>query len=759
MNTNLEKLKRFYQSAVETARRISQKAGLWLRPLIDRVGPFVKRIYQFLRPLLDRLAGNWQKVLIRAVLIVGIGLTLLTGGVFIRFLYDRAEISASLEKEKLWLRGSGDRPAKPLIQIFANDDTLIGEYLPQRESRIPLDACKSQLVWLSRAAVSAEDRDFHAHGGVSYRGIFRAFANNLRFLSVREGGGSITQQVARNLYISRSTPGLIRKIYETFTAWLIESRLEKNEILCLYLNRIYMGEGRLGAEEASWFYFRKPPMNLDAAEAAMIVGLFPSPVRYSPLNNIQFSLRKQEKVLAALERDGWIKPGESAGIIRNFKSRYEITDTSPGKIGLYGASRDFRLNSAPAANDRVRQFLYETIPEEIVREGGLIVRTTIDPLRQAAALESMRKGIERVRGEMVKQSKRKDFAMQQSRRLNGTLVAMDARTGELRALVGGYGVVETGSSDRIWKMQRQPGSAIKGFLYATALDADKIDFEAEVIDQPINIGGYQPRNSYGTFKGRLTLRQAVALSCNTVAVQTLHELGASTFRDRIGTALEMSFFDTRERFPANLTLALGSGELTPLEMTRLYAILLNEGYTVRPTLIKSVTDKSGSVIWQTDSNSGYRVLSERASAQALDLLRGVVDPEDEGTAGWIGQQRIKNPAFLPFPVAGKSGTVQTVPEVARKFPGLSGVHDAWFVGLVPGEVAVVWIGQDEGAPFPGGGSGTAGSIWADYAHTGIRSAAGDFPAVEKKKLDPRGSDPNSIIPLEPVPPPVPETVQ
>lgn len=751
----IDSIKAFFRSAVESIRTLSGRILVFLQPLLTKLRPFLGKVYLALKPLLDRIAGNWQKLLLRAVLIVGIGLALLTGGVFVRFLYDRAEIVQSLEKEKLWLRGSGDRPAKPLIQIYANDDTLIGEYLPQRESRIPLDACKTQLVWLSRAAVSAEDRDFHTHGGVSYRGIFRAFLNNIRFLSVREGGGSITQQVARNLYISRSTPGLIRKIYETFTAWLIESKLDKNEILCLYLNRIYMGEGRLGAEEASWFYFRKPPMNLDAAEASMIVGLFPSPVRYSPLNKIEFSMRKQEKVLAALERDGWIKPGEAAGIIRNFKARYEITDSSPGKIGLYGASRDFRLNSAPAANDRVRQFLYETIPEEIVREGGLSVRTTIDPLRQAAALESMRKGIERVRGEMVRQSSRKDFAMLQSRRLNGTLVAMDARTGELRALVGGYGVVETGSSDRIWKMQRQPGSAIKGFLYATALDADKIDFEADVIDEPVNIGGYQPRNSYGTFKGRLTLRQAVALSCNTVAVRTLNDLGASTFRDRIGTALEMSFFDTRERFPANLTLALGSGEMTPLEMARLYGILLNEGYTVRPTLIKSVTDKSGSVIWQAESNSGYRVLSERATAQALDLLRGVVDPEDEGTAGWIGQQRLKNPAFLPFPVAGKSGTVQTVPEVARKFPGLSGVHDAWFVGLVPGEVAVVWIGQDEGAPFPGGGSGTAGSIWAEYANTGIRGVNGDFPVVEKRKPDPRGSDPNSIIPLEPVPPPVP----
>ncbi len=731
---------------------LAGKTIVAIRAGLEDLGALWDRFYPHARPWIERIRASWKTIFIRAAAIVAIALTLLTGGVFIRFLMDRKEITAALQKERLWLRGQGDRPAKPFIQILANDDSLIGEYLPQRESRIPLEACTTQMVWLSRAAVSSEDKDFYTHGGVSYRGILRAFVNNLRRLSVHEGGGSITQQLARNLYIDRSTPGLIRKIYETFAAFLIESQLNKQEILCLYLNRIYMGEGRLGAEEASWFYFRKPPTALDPAESAMIVGLFPSPVRYSPMNNITLSLRKQEMVLDALERDGFIKPGEKPGIIRYFKARYEITEKSPGKIGLYGASRDFRLNAAPAANDRVRQFLYENIPEEIVREGGLVVRTTIDPLRQTAALEAVRRGIERVRADMVAKARGdKAFAEAQARRLNGTLVSMDPKTGELRALVGGYGVVETGSSDRIWKMQRQPGSVIKGFLYASALDAGKINFEDEVVDEPVSFGGYSPRNSYGTFKGKMTLRQAVALSCNTVAVKTLHELGPSEFRDMIGRALELSYFDTRERFQSNLTLALGSGELTPLELARIYGLLLNQGTAVRPVMIRSVTDKSGTVLWEATPSSGSRVLSEESCAQAIDLLRGVLDPEDEGTAGWIGQQKLKNPKFLPFPIAGKSGTVQAVPEVLRKFPGLTGVHDAWFVGLIPGDVTVVWIGQDEGAPFPGGGSGSAGSIWADYANNGVKSVTGDFPPVRRKTPVPEGSDPNSIVPLEPAP--------
>lgn len=747
MNGFLSKLASHVRALAVRARDL---AVILQREIRDRAVPAWQRLYPRLQPGLQWLRLHWKRILLRSAAVCAAGVILLSLAVLTRFLFDRKEIVQDLQKERQWLTGQGARPAKPLIQILAADGALIGEYLPERESRIPLQVCKAQLTWISRAAVSSEDRDFYNHSGVSFRGILRAFVNNILSFRLREGGGSITQQLARNIYIDRSTPGLIRKIYETYAAWLIESHLSKEEILCLYLNKIYMGEGRLGAEEASWFYFRKPPTALDPAEAAMIVGLFPSPVRYSPMNNIKFSLRKQEMVLSALERDGHLKPGQAAGFVKMFKSRYEVTEESPGKIGLYGASRDFRLNAAPAANDHVRQFLYDNLPEEIVREGGLVVHTTIDPLKQQAALESVRRGVEKVRADMVRQSKADAAATERyARRLNGTLISMDARTGELRALVGGYGVVETGSSDRIWKMQRQPGSAIKGFLYAVAIE-DGLDSEADVVDEAVNIDGYQPRNSYGTYLGRMSLRQAIARSSNTVAVRTLHNMGVSEFRDKLGAALEMSYSESRERFPANLSLALGSAEVTPLELARVYSILLNEGSTVRPYLIRKVEDKDGSLLWEHVQGGSSRVLSSESCARSVDLLQSVLDPEDEGTAGWIGQQRKKNPAYLPFPVAGKSGTVQTVQDVRNKFPGLAGVHDAWFVGLVPGEVSIVWIGQDEGAPFPGGGGGTAASIWAEYANTSYKGLNGEFPGFERtRKVDPRGSDPEAIIPLQP----------
>ena len=320
-----------------------------------------------------------------------------------------------------------------------------------------------------------------------------------------------------------------------------------------------------------------------------------------------------------------------------------------------------------------------------------------------------------------------------ARRLNGVLIAMDPRTGDIRAVVGGVAVSENGSmANRVWSMRRQPGSAVKGFLYAAALDEGVIDYDSEVVDEEIQIDGYSPRNWYKGYKGGMSLRSAVALSVNTVAVKTLDLLGVERFRDRLGTALEIDYLRAQERFSGSLSLALGSGELTPMELTRLYALILNGGVAVQPRLILKIENETGETIWENygRADDGVIVLSEDACIRALHLLRGVFDPELEGTASWIGRLKLAKPESLPFDIAGKSGTVQVVRSVAKKFPGMRGVHDAWFVGLVPDEVTAVWVGHDEGAPFPGGGAGTAGAIWRDYALFALPGeTAASFPEL------------------------------
>ncbi|MBX7058991.1 MAG: transglycosylase domain-containing protein, partial [Leptospirales bacterium] len=694
---------------------MNQLRDLWLslqRFYWRNLEPILQQLLVSVGPALRWLAPRWKGLAVRGAIVAFVGLAGYSGVVCGIYLNDRSRLLGELQQYKQWLYGQGQSERKPPIQIFGYDGKLIGEYLPERGSRMSVQSC-SRLTWLNRAAVSSEDRDFYTHGGYSMRAIARAMVNNLTSFSFREGGGTITQQLARNLFTDRSR-SLFRKLYETMAARLIESELSKEEILCLYLNKIYMGEGRIGAEEASWFYFRKPPEKLSAAEAAMIVGLFPSPVAYSPLNNIQLSVKKQRLVLDALVEQGQLSERERNLSLQQFVRGYQIDAPAgdPGQVGLYGASRDFRFNAAPTANEYVKNFLHEelreSLGEDVIRAGGLRVYTTIDAAQQAAALTAVRKKVEEARSRMMaNQAVDAERLERIARRLNGALISLEAGTGDIRAVVGGYGVSEGVMTQRVWSMLRQPGSSIKGFLYAVALDEGTLQVNSTVVDQHINIGGYEPRNWYRGYLGSIPLRRAVARSVNTVAVQTLHNLGVSTFRNAMISSLDMGYLEARDRFQPNLSLALGSGEVTPLELARLYALLVNGGRVIYPRLVLRVEGPEGEVLWQNEQeNVGDQTLSAAACAGAIKLMQYVFDEDEDGTVKYIGRRRQSDPTYLPFPIAGKTGTVQSTPETQRRFPHMPGVRDAWFVGLTPQNVAVVWLGQDEGAPFQGSGAQT-----------------------------------------------------
>ena len=580
------------------------------------------------------------------------------------YFFNRADLALEIEQYRKWVHGTNEFPKKPPIKIYASEGTLLGEYLPERGSWITLSAC-SNLKWLKEATIAVEDNEFYSHNGVSYRGILRAAWRNLRSFSVREGAGTITQQLARNLFTGRER-SFYRKLYETLIAFQLEKQLNKKEIMCLYLNKIYMGEGRIGAEEAAWFYFRKPPWKLDAPEAAMIVGLFPSPLYYSPLNNIHLSLKKQSMVLDRLVESNVLSLKERNKAMRRFVKRYGIKlglEADAGQVGQYGASRDFRLNIAPSVNEYVKKFLYKSIPEDVIQEGGLHVHTTIEPKRQAIALRIVRQEILSLRKKMLAKNRAIDAKKikEWSDRLNGSLVSIDASSGNILSVVGGYTIIEGSMTQRVWSMLRQPGSSIKGFLYAVSLDEGQLNLDSLVVDEAINIAGYKPRNWNRKFLGEVELSRAVAMSINTVAVKTLHNLGVGTFRDRLRDVLQLGFFEERDRFPSNLSLALGSAEQTPLELARLYASITNGGYAVKPKLIDRVVDAKQQVLWQASSVSPLsesNLLSSQSCAKTLKLMESVFDPEKEGTAGFIGKRRNENPDYLPFPIAGKTGTVQ-----------------------------------------------------------------------------------------------------
>ncbi|MDH5654820.1 MAG: transglycosylase domain-containing protein [Spirochaetia bacterium] len=650
--------------------------------------------------------------------------------VYIMYKNNEDYIDRSLKMYSEWMVGKGNFPEKPPVKIYSANKTLIGEYLVEHNSRMTLNTCKN-LKWLNQATISAEDREFYTHNGISYRGILRAFVNNILSFRPREGAGSITQQLARNLYTTKAMPVVLRKIYETFGAFYIEDHMSKDEILCLYLNKIYMGEGRYGAEEASYFYFQKPPDKLTAAEAAMIVGLYPSPVRYSPLNNIESSMKKQKMVLEAMTDNGYFKKEDIDETIENFKKKYRVKIvektmflepedetkefSSPGRVGLYGANRFFKTNLAPDVNEYVRHFLLSSIDEDEIVTPGLKVYTTIDYSKQKAANHSIRSVVESIRKNVLENS---GISNDEKRKLiedyNGVFIAMEP-SGDIRAMVGGFRIAEDQYMDRVWNMLRQPGSAIKGFLYAMALDEEIVGTESIVVDEAINIRGYSPKNWYRGYRGEITLKKAVALSVNTIAVKTLDQLGASQFKRKMSQAADIS----PRRFESNLSLALGTGEVTPIELARLYAVLLNSGKKVYPRLITKIESPGGETISDFPSEkSDENIISSGAAKKTLHLLKEVIEDE-EGTAHWIKNRKTKS--NLDFSIAGKTGTVQTDESIKDKFGGMNGIHDAWFVGIVPGEVGVVWVGHDLGAPFEGSGAGTAAGVWMYYAEQALKN--------------------------------------
>ncbi len=594
--------------------------------------------------------------------------------VFFHYFNDRDRIERSLHNFRESLYGRGDRAARPPVEIYSSDKILIGVYLPERGSRITMKSC-SEMNWLRRAAVAAEDRDFYGHSGISLRGILRAAWRNVSSFSIREGGGTITQQLARNLFTDHAQT-LYRKLYETYGAFQIESRLTKDEILCLYLNEIYMGEGRYGSEEASWYYFRKPPAALTALEAAMIVGLFPSPMKYSPLTNIHLSLKKQDAVAEAMAREGWLDVKEIVIQKKTFLERWRVNleTGDAGEIGAYGASRDFQMNAAPSANEYVRQFLYEHFPEDLIRKGGLKILTTIDSKKQTVVLESLRADILRIRREMKSQIQRSSVIPREApQKINGTFIVLDPATGDVRAISGGYEVTEGGSMiSRIWTQRRSTGEALRGFLFASVLDED-------------------PRRELHS------------------AVEAAGQISPERIRDRLAESLELNIQEARVRFPlTNLAPARGYPELTPMELMRLYSPMLNAGGAVPPRIVLRVSDRQGRSIWHAPNPEEKEMFFSGSCAGAIELMSGRLNDE------WIGQAKSLNPRYLPFPLSGISSSVGMDTETAAKYPGVRGIQDAWFIAIVPGEISLVWIGQDDGIPFPGS-SRKAAEIWAAYA--------------------------------------------
>ena len=493
---------------------------------------------------------------------------------------------------------------------------------------------------LKNAFLAVEDARFYQHIGIDVRGIMRALWENIRHQSVMEGGSTITQQLARNYYLTQEQ-SYHRKIQEMFLALKIEHRHTKDEILELYLNQIYFGRGAYGVQAASKAYFGKNVEDLDLNECAMLAGIPKSPNYYSPMDNMEAAQERKAVVLNQMAKYGYI-------------SASTAQKTAAEEVHL--AKPVPKEGKANYFVDYVIQTMIDKYGADGLYKGGLKIYTTLDMDAQQAAEEAMKNLPEMKDANGLKQPQ-------------GALVAIDPHTGYIKAMVGGRG---TDMFNRAALAERQPGSAFKPFVFAAALESGYTP-STVVDDSPLNIYGWSPQNYNRGFSGSVPLQYACEQSLNVASVRVAQDVGIDK---AINLAREMGISTIvmeGDKNDVNLSTALGgmTKGVTPLELTSAYCTFANKGRYVKHTAIAKVLDRNGNVLEAYPMpDKTKQVLKEKTADYLNTMLRGVV-ARGTGTAANINET-----------VAGKTGTT-------------SDYHDAWFVGYVPDLVVGVWIGCDD----------------------------------------------------------------
>jgi penicillin-binding protein 1A len=528
------------------------------------------------------------------------------------------------------------RPAAS-AQVFDVNGKLI-TVLHAVENRLPITLDKIPKD-LQNAFVALEDNRFYQHGGVDPRAILRAAWINLVAGGVSEGGSTITQQLAKNAFLTQERTWK-RKVQEIIIAFQIEKQYTKKEILELYLNQIYFGAGAYGVEAAAQTYFDKSADKLNLAECAMLAGLPKSPNYYSPFNSMKAAKERQATVLDQMVKYGYL---DQATADKTKKVPLKLASSAePAKPDPKKKNQPVEV-SASYFIDYITSQLIDKYGADTVYKDGLKVYTSLDLEMQKAAEKAMQ--------ELPAMSVDKNGLQQPQ----GALVAIDTHTGYVKAMVGGRG---TDKFNRAVLAERQPGSAFKPFVYLTALDSGKSP--ASIIDdKPFSAGSYAPMNYDRTFRGPMTLRTALELSRNIPAVRLAQEVTP----ERVVRNAQNMGISTLVTSGSNndITLAMALGGLTrgvtPLDIASAYGVLANQGVRVEPVTILKVVDRNGKVLEQHVPKERV-VVNEKVAFLLTDMMKGVIQ-RGTGAGANIGR-----------PAAGKTGTTDEH-------------KDAWFVGFTP----------------------------------------------------------------------------
>jgi len=665
------------------------------------------------------------------------------------------------------------RPKMPL-RIFTADNVLIGEFGEERRTLVHF---KDIPDVMKKAVLSIEDDRFYEHSGIDYWGILRATVHNATSSSARQGASTITQQVARNFFLS-SEQTFKRKAYEAMLAWKIEKNLSKDQILELYMNQIYLGQRAFGFQSAAQIYFGKDLRDISVAEAAMLAGLPKAPSAYNPVVNPTRAKTRQQYILTRMHSLGYITDAQ-----------FNQARSEPLKIK--SDSTAFGVHAEYVA-EMARQLVYEQFKEDTYTR-GLNVFTTITKADQDAAYLALRKGVmdyerrrayrgpesyieipgakgeadEAIEAELaehpdsdniiaavvlsaasnqvkatiasgetitlsgpglsfarawlsdkaapnrrirrgavirVMQDDESTWLITQMPEVESAFVAANTEDGSIRALVGGFDF-NRNKFNHVTQAWRQPGSSFKPFIYSASLERG-LSPATVINDAPISFdagqtGGqaWEPKNYDNKYDGPMTMRRGLMQSKNMISIRILNKIGA-----RYGQEFANRFGFDPERNPAYLTMALGAGSTTPLQMAGAYAVFANGGYRISPYLISKVTDSDGKVLSEArpakSGDEANRVIDARNAFLMDSMLKDVVR---HGTA-------VKAMSLKRTDLAGKTGTTNDS-------------IDAWFAGYQPKVVGIAWMGYDKprnlGARETGGG--LALPIWIGYMQKALKS--------------------------------------
>ena len=558
---------------------------------------------------------------------------------------------------------------KPSVTLLARDGSVMATFGDLYGSFVEVQDLPAHVPG---AIMAIEDRRFFYHFGIDFLGILRAAWVNYRSGRVIQGGSTLTQQLAKNFLLSEklyepTNRSLRRKIQEVLLALWLEHKFSKMQILTIYLNRVYLGAGVYGIDAAAQKYFSKPAKKLDVYEAAVIAGLLKAPSRYSPLTNPELAHQRGQIVLEAMAESGFITPQQKAS---SYQQVSEPFKNAPQKalVGRYFAD-----------------WIFEHLDEYIKIEDDVVVQTTLDLRLQKLAEE-----------------KTSDILFKEGDKLNihqGALVAMTP-DGGVRALVGGIDYRKS-QFNRATQARRQMGSSFKFFTFLCALEHGYTP-SSMVDDTLVRIGKWQPKNYKYKSRGEINLTDAFAYSANAVAVRLASRVGLkqmTQMTQRLGVTSPQ---------PRDMTISLGSGEATLLELTAAYATIANHGFGVWPYgIVEIKTTREGKILFKRKSQGAGRIVKSKTVLNMLELMKAAFT-YGTGKAAHIGR-----------PCAGKTGTSQNY-------------RDAWSIGFTPDLVTGVWLGNDDGAYMKSiTGGKTPAQIWhAFMAEAHAPYAVHYFPGIK-----------------------------